>query len=217
MLRVFSPAVKHFFVFDSLFETGYIILHKRPTMKSICITGSQSNAGKTTLVSALLPRLRGWAACKVTVCYPHGGRGCPRGNTGCGVCDSLNEDFVIEENNEVLDQRGKDTWKYGQAGAVKVLWVKTKPEHLQRAVSAALQTLSEFPGVVFDGNHVLQVYTPDLSVMVLPSPKHAPNISTKGHYKASARKIIDKIDITASIIDDHLLDSILQRVSVPAT
>lgn len=180
-------------------------------MISICITGPQSNAGKTTLVSALLPRLRGWAACKVTVCYPHGGRGCPRGNVNCGVCDSLDEDFVIEENNAVLDQRGKDTWKYGQAGAAKVVWVKTKPEHLHRAFSAVLQKLSEFPGVVFEGNHVLQVYTPDLSVMILP--KHDPHTVAEAQYKPSAKKIIDKIDITASIIDDHLLDSILQRVS----
>jgi len=156
-------------------------------MKTICITAATSKLGKTTLVEKLLPRLKGWAACKVTACIPHGRQGCPRGKEDtCGVCSSLNENYVIEEDEKVIRQPGTDTGRYSEAGAAKVIWVKTKPEYIQEALEKVFAICRAYPGIIFEGNHVLEHVTPDVSAMLL---------SPKGLYKASAKDVKEKVDL----------------------
>lgn len=156
-------------------------------VKTICITAASSKLGKTKLVERLLPYLNGWAACKVTACVPHGEKGCPRGNEDtCGVCSSLTENYVIEVSEKIIRQPDTDTDRYSKAGASKVIWVKTKPEHIGEALKDVFSLCSDYPGIIFEGNHVLNYLKPEISVMLL---------SPKGYFKPSALEIKDKVDL----------------------
>jgi hypothetical protein len=170
-------------------------------MEIVCIAGSTSNVGKTTFAERLLSRLPGWAACKVTVCEDGKKHRCPRGKQDCGVCASLNENYILEESDTVILQEGKDTFRYRRAGASKVIWVKTRKEYLSEAVELARGKLSSAPGIVFEGNHALETLEPDVAVMLLSNPPR---------YKASARAIIDKITHAGEASDSALLERILE-------
>jgi molybdopterin-guanine dinucleotide biosynthesis protein len=172
-------------------------------MKLVCIGGALSNIGKTTLAERLLSYLHGWAACKVTVCTEGTSHKCPRGKVDCGVCTSLEGDYELIENTEILEQWGKDTWRYHQAGAEKVIWVKTKAAFLEQSVNQAITKLREYNGIVFEGNHALEVLDPDIAVLLVSDPPR---------YKASAKKILHKVDVQGTINDPDLVPSILQAV-----
>ena len=174
-------------------------------MKVVCITGAMSGVGKTTLAENLLSRLHNWAACKVTACAGGKKHRCPRGkDESCGVCTTIEENYVIEENAEVINAKGKDTGRLVSAGAGKVLWVKSLPPYLSIAIQEAIQKLQEYDGIVFEGNNALKHVDPDLAVMVL---------SRDGRYKKSARDIIDKIDMFFDWKDeDELIDRVIERI-----
>jgi hypothetical protein len=170
-------------------------------MKIVCIAGSISNVGKTTFAERLLSRLPGWAACKVTVCAEGKDHRCPRGKNDCGVCASLEGNYLIEERDAVIRQEGKDTFRYSQAGASKVIWVKTRYEYLKESVERAQRKLASVPGIVFEGNHALEVIEPDVAVMLLSDPPR---------YKASATSVLHKIMLTGEASDSTLLEKTLE-------
>jgi molybdopterin-guanine dinucleotide biosynthesis protein len=156
-------------------------------MKIICITGAMSGVGKTTLSEKLLSRLENWVACKVTACVGGKKHRCPRGmDDTCGVCVSLDENYVIEDSSEVIAVLGKDTGRLLSAGAEKVLWVKARPKFVSTAVEKVIHRLQGYDGIIFEGNHALKHLNPDLALMVL---------SRDGKYKRSAKNVIDKVDI----------------------
>ncbi len=175
-------------------------------MKTICVTGSTSRAGKTTLASILVSRLPGWAACKVTTCVERPGQACPRGREdACGVCSSLDGPYEIEEERGGPETDEKDTGRLRAAGAARVLWVRTRPEALAQSVAEALRLFGDAPGVVFEGNHVLAVIDPDIAVMVL---------SPDGRMKQSAREVRDRVDLFARSPDDgEAVEKILRAVT----
>jgi molybdopterin-guanine dinucleotide biosynthesis protein len=176
-------------------------------MKTICVTGSTSNVGKTYLIERILRRIdSGWGVCKVTICHEKGTHTCPRGREKhCGVCSSLDpqDDYLLVEDPAVLEEEGKDTRRYLNAGAVKVIWVKTRKEYLDRAVAEAADRFSHLEGVIFEGNHALSVLEPDIGIMVVGDPVR---------YKPSARAILDRIDLTGSSGDRELLDNIAASI-----
>ena len=175
-------------------------------MKTICITGSTSRAGKTTFAATLLSRLQGWAACKVTTCVERHGEPCPRGREeSCGVCGLLESAYEIEEEHGGPETQEKDSGRLHAAGARKVLWVRTRPESLADAVAAALSMLGDAAGIVFEGNHVLGVLDPDIAVMVL---------SADGRMKKSARDVRDKVDLFAhGAGDGEAVERVLRAVA----
>jgi len=179
-------------------------------MKVVSITGATSGVGKTTLAAKLLSQLDNWAACKVTACIGGKDHRCPRGKSDtCGVCSSLETDYVIEDGEDIINVPGTDTGRLSRAGAKKVLWVKATPAFVQIAVSDVLKRVQGFDGIIFEGNHALKHLVPDLSIMVL---------SKKDRYKKSAKDIIDKIDLFFSWEnEDGLFDRILEgiRSSIP--
>lgn len=154
-------------------------------MKTICVTAAFSKLGKTTLVEKLLHKLPGWAACKVTACIPHEDGKCPRGHEDtCGVCSSLKEPFVIEEEETVIRMPNTDTGRYADAGAAKVFWIKAREEAMPEALRGVAGKCGGFPGVIFEGNHALAHLEPNLSVMIL---------SKNGKFKDSASAVKDKV------------------------
>lgn len=153
--------------------------------KTICIAASGSKVGKTTMIVDLIPRLPGWAVCKLTTCLQHAGGKCPRGKDhSCGICHSYEGTFTLEEREGIIREPDTDTGRYSAAGAAKVMWVLCRPEYLESAVSGALEKLSGYPGILFEGNHVLEVFQPDASVL----------IRGERGMKASARAIIDRVE-----------------------
>lgn len=174
----------------------------------LCITGAMSNVGKTTLIENLLPKLPGsWGVCKVTLCRIEENHRCPHGkDTTCGICNEDLDDFIIEESRQVLETEGKDTWRYKQAGAARVLWVRTRPEYLHDAVSKAVDRLSDLDGVVFEGNNALAVLEPDLAVMALGVPA-----GSRVKYKASAKKILDRVELSGDAGDPVFQQEIISR------
>ena len=176
----------------------------------LCVTGAMSNVGKTTLIEDLLPKLPGsWGVCKVSLCRVEENHRCPHGkDTTCGVCNEDLDDYIIEESRQVLETEGKDTWRYKQAGAARVLWVRTRPEYLHDAVSKAVDRLSDLEGVVFEGNNALAVLEPDLAVMALGVPA-----GSRVKYKASAKKILDRVELSGDPVHPVFQQEIVSRAS----
>jgi hypothetical protein len=174
-------------------------------MKTICVAGSASRAGKTAFSTRLLARLAGWSACKVTTCVPEADGSCARGRgEECGVCGRLRRPYEIDEERGAGAADGRDTERLRAAGASRVLWVRTRPEALSQSIRAALETLDGSPGVLLEGNHVLEVLDPDVAVMVL-----APG----GSLKKSARDVRDRVDIFANGFEDQeALERVLRGV-----
>lgn len=179
----------------------------------ISVTGAASNIGKTTLIQNLLKRLTaqndgiGWGVCKVTICRPEENHRCPKGKEEtCGVCSEDLKSYFLETDETVLRQEGKDTRRYFDFGANSVIWVRTRLESLQEGVEAALDRfsgLSGTQGVIFEGNHALGVLKPDLAVMAV-----GPSV----RYKASAKKIVDKIDLFGEASDPSFLDEVMEQI-----
>lgn len=170
-------------------------------MKTICITGAMSGVGKTALAEAFLKNLKNWAACKVTTCIGGTAHRCPRGKKNCGVCSSLKKDYEIEK--ESVPAGRKDTQRLFKAGAKAVLWIKAKPEFLAKSVKKALVRLKGYSGIIFEGNHALQVLNPDLAVMML---------SCDDKFKKSALEIKDKINLFVKNVNNEQIKTILEKI-----
>ena len=175
-------------------------------MKTICVAGGASRAGKTAFGARLLARLQGWSACKVTTCLERAGEPCPRGRGDeCGVCGRLEGPWEIQEETGGAATAAKDTGRLRAAGASRVLWVRTRPAALAESVRSALAMLKDAPGVLLEGNHVLEVLHPDVAVMVLPAG---------GAMKKSARDVKDRVDIFANgFQDEDALERVLRAVA----
>ena len=130
------------------------------------VGAASRNAGKTTLACALVEavaRSRPVAAVKVTI-VRHEGHGCPRGDMGCGVCESLDVPFRITE--EAGGPTDSDTARLWAAGARPVLWLCARPETLVSAARALLERLVPGCPVVCESNGLREVVEPDLFVIV---------------------------------------------------
>lgn len=114
-------------------------------------------------------------------------------------------EYEIDEERGGPETKDKDTGRLRAAGALRVLWVRTRPEWLADSVAAALSMLGDTAGIVFEGNHVLGVLDPDIAVMVL---------SADGRMKKSARDVRDKVDLFASGAGDgEAVERVLRAVA----
>jgi len=176
-------------------------------MKIIAITAARSNLGKTVFSEQLLGRIDNWAACKVTICT-EGAHVCPRGKKNCGACGSLKQDYEIVTDMNIIAQEEKDTARLLKAGAREVFWIKAKEPFIKDALNDALARLTDYDGVILEGNGSVKGIKPDLSVMVMPEDAK-PHTYVRG-MKRSARDILDKIDI---FVDDARDEKILEEIA----
>ena len=80
----------------------------------------------------------------------------------------------------------KDTARYWAAGAADVRWVVVARGQEEEGITRALGELGDHPGVVIEGNRVVESLDPDLAVMVAsPDQKE---------IKVSARRILGRMD-----------------------
>jgi hypothetical protein len=174
-------------------------------VKTICITAAYSKLGKTALAERLIPRLKGWGVCKMTACISHKNKKCPRGQEDtCGICDSLEADYEIEDTDEIIRKPHTDTGRYARAGASRIIWIKSRPEFIGDALQQAVLKFAGCPGIIFEGNHVLDHYSPDLAVMI---------VSKTGKFKDSATAVRNKVDLFFEAGEyDHAVEEILKRI-----
>jgi uridine kinase len=131
----------------------------------IGIGGGHSGVGKTSVASLILRSFTGWGAIKYT-----------KTSLYASIIDDL----------EVLSEEGKDTRKFIDAGAAKVLWVKSPYSELGEVLPVAVGMLSHLEGIVVEGNSAVEIGKPDV-VIFLCGPE--------GIIKNSAKDIIQRADI----------------------
>lgn len=178
-------------------------------MKIISITGTASDAGKTTVASFVLRNLRertynsddkrtrianertlpnhrsGWGALKITV--RHEGV-CPR-HTDCETCDDGYGPYKILVADEIINEEGKDTDRLSKAGATKVVWLQTDSSAEKVGLEAALACFNKEDVLIVEGNSFLRIKDAVAAIMVIsPSVKK---------MKKSAKLLLDKINIVA--------------------
>jgi molybdopterin-guanine dinucleotide biosynthesis protein A len=134
--------------------------------KMLMIGSAGSNAGKTELACALIKRLSKAAeivGIKITTIKEQDGR-CPRGGEGCGVCASLNGNFVITEETD--RDSNKDTARLLKAGAAQVFWLRVIKGHMEDGMSSLLEVMGPNAVSVCESNSLRQVVEPGLFIMV---------------------------------------------------
>ena len=152
-------------------------------MRLVTISGTCSEVGKTTLLCDLLQRLPGWAAVKVTRGHY---RSCGRDPETCCVSHLLGEAPRVFAGRGETDVAGKDTGRYWAAGAADVRWVVGARGQEVEGLRRALSGLESFPGVLVEGNRIVESCRPTLAILVAhPRQKE---------IKSSARRILERID-----------------------
>ena len=129
------------------------------------IGGSRSGAGKTTVACEILRNLSGWGAIKYTKTSLYG---------------SITDDI------KVLSGKGKDTKRFLDSGADKVLWVRAPFHELPEILPMAVGMFSNFKGVVIEGNSAIDILRPDIVIFVS---------GHEGEIKRGAEKILRMADV----------------------
>ena len=137
-------------------------------MRTIVVSGAHSGIGKTLFAQELLRCLRNWSALKVTVKHK---TACPRKGNSCGVCHELTKEFEIVKAKRIIAEKGTDSARLLQAGAKKVLWLKSTKEGLGKGLKKALAALKPTEGVVIEGTSVLKYIEPNLAIYLKDKQK----------------------------------------------
>lgn len=112
----------------------------------LSVSGSHSGCGKTSLVELILKSIsNAWGAIK----YTHS-----------ELYASLKDDPAV------LKEDGKDTARFLDAGAQKVIWIQSPPEDLDDLLPMAFARLNECHGIVMEGNSPAFRSLPDAIVFV---------------------------------------------------
>jgi len=132
------------------------------------IGGGYSGAGKTSVVSLILRSFKGWGAIKYTK---------------TSLYSSIVDDLAV------ISEEGKDTRKFIDAGAEKVLWVKSPYSELSEVLPVAIGMLSHLEGIVMEGNSAIEIVKPDIVIFAC---------GTGEGMKDGAKKILRMADIVIS-------------------
>jgi len=151
----------------------------------ISVTGAHSNVGKTTLCSILLSELKGFGAVKFT-------------KTGMYTS-------IIDEL-EILNQKGKDTAVMLEAGAEKVVWIKSPRDGLKGALDIAFSKLYGLKGVVVEGNSPVDFLNPSLVIFI---------INPDGEIKPSAVEVSKRADIVVINSDREIKEPAFSTAIFP--
>lgn len=155
----------------------------------VLIGGSYSGCGKTTFGTMLLKALgKNWAAIKYT-------------KTGFYS--------TIVDNKEILSVEGKDTKRYLEAGACEVLWVQCPVEALSEVLSISLQRLSNYKGIIIEGNSPIEFLEPDIVVFLdgleRPPKESAIKVKNRAHVIARGDKMEEALKETRELINKKTL------------
>ena len=157
----------------------------------VAVSGLSSNTGKTTLACELIKRLPGWEAIKLTRGHY---RSCGKDPSGCCVSDLLRDEPLIRSGRDANYEKGKDTGRFWDAGALNVHWVIAGEEQVEAGVNAALARVQS-AGVIVEGNSFLDYVEADYAIMCARAGENK--------LKTSSKRILAKADaMYLSTIDD---------------
>ncbi|EOL46381.1 hypothetical protein I580_01650 [Enterococcus caccae ATCC BAA-1240] len=143
------------------------------------------NSGKTTIAKRIIAenqeRFTIYGLKIITI---SGARGkCQRGETGCGICTSIDEGYeLIEERN---CNGVKDTMQLLKAGCKKVYLLKVFHDHLLEGFLSFLQFVPRDTLIVCESNSIREVVKPGLFLMM----------NNQKSLKKTAANVIDQADI----------------------
>ncbi len=162
-----------------------------PAAKVIVVGGHTRNIGKTQLVEEILRAFpeRKWLAAKITQ-FGHGI--CSRNGEACGCAD---DEHLVAVDAETERGTGTDTSRFLDAGAARVLWVRTKQGRLAEAMPRLREEMAKSEHVILESNAVLGFLKPDLYLPVLDF--------AVDDFKDSARAMLDRADAYVVIEPDR--------------
>jgi len=148
----------------------------------VAVSGVSSNAGKTTLVCELVPRLPGWETIKLTRGHY---RSCGKDPNGCCVSDLLRDEPLIRSGRAANYEKGKDTGRFWDAGAADVHWVIVGEDQVEAGITQALSRVKA-AGVIVEGNSFLEYVKTDFAITCARAGENK--------IKTSARRTLAKAD-----------------------
>ena len=162
---------------------------RRPII--VAVSGLSSNTGKTTLVCELLERLPGWEAIKLTRGHY---RSCGKDPNGCCVSELLRDEPLIRSGRAANYEKGKDTGRFWDAGALNVHWVIVGEDQVEAGINEALARVQS-AGVIVEGNSFLDYVQADYAIMCARAGENK--------LKTSSKRTLAEADaIYLSTIDD---------------
>ncbi len=159
----------------------------RRKFAGMLLVGSAGRSvGKTKFVCSLIEkfsRQRDIIGVKVTA-IEDAESGCPRGESECGVCSSLEGRYeIVEETDREAE---KDTCRILAAGASRVFWLRVLKAGLEEGAAALMETIGDDAVLVCESNSLGSVVEPGAFIM-LDGPGQESS-------KASAEEVIGYAD-----------------------
>lgn len=151
----------------------------------IQIGSTGRNSGKTTIAKKIITtnhhRFSIYGLKIITI---SGARGkCQRGETGCGICTSISENYELTE--ETNCEGSKDTMQLLKAGCKKVYLLKSFNECLLEGFLTFLQFVPKNSLIICESNSIRNVIKPSLFLMM----------NNQKSMKETAAKVIAQADI----------------------
>ncbi|MDO8589632.1 MAG: hypothetical protein Q7T82_21620 [Armatimonadota bacterium] len=168
-------------------------------MKLICVGGTSSGCGKTSVVSLLLQALPGWAAVKVTPSREDGV--CPHGEP-CSACVPPEAGYEVVTGPEILSKFGKDTARFMESAPSRVAWARAPTERIPEALESALAEFPDAPGAIIESTTAMPVVD---GLRILVTRVGLTEV------KDSARRAAESIDLLAVNVEAN---SDWERVSM---
>ncbi|PKQ28737.1 MAG: hypothetical protein CVT63_01115 [Candidatus Anoxymicrobium japonicum] len=146
---------------------GGFVLTDSAVLKTVSISSSSKNSGKSTVASFLVGELGADYGLKVS----HGNHA----------------PAPIVTEPEIISRPGTDTAALVRAGAKKVVWVNADAGTLENALEQALALFSEGGVLVAEGNSALERLSPDFAVFLMTAPFE--------EFKPSASPALEKANL----------------------
>jgi LAO/AO transport system kinase len=159
------------------------------------IGGEHSSVGKTGLAASIIRHLTTQKSA-----YPFGNR--PRLGAIKYTKTPLYASLIDDES--IIGRESKDTARLSEAGAKRVLWIKSPRADLEELLPVALSRLADLDGIVIEGNSAIEFAKPDIVIFIIGESEKS--------IKPSATTLLSQADI---IIVPNT-DQTVRPVSVPS-
>lgn len=149
-------------------------------MDTIVVSGKASGVGKTTLIGRIIKNL-----------------GCRTGVIKTSLQTNLKE-VIVTDSEEVILNKGSDTVIFKEAGADRVVFLKSDYHHLKESLERARELIKGVDYLLIEGNSILDYLNPDLIIYLTSKGLEAKPSAVKAEARAD---II--IDNSNHILEDN--------------